>query len=299
MDEGNLTQRAASRPGNPAGFRWSEHRAAQAGLIITIVPIALAALRLYVVSGGDDVVLKSLASTLSIQALILGTYLVTLPIIFMAASWMAVEWLGRSDERHPLAIKAWAMLTILSVSALLLPVGFAIIGIVPMIARLIRAHGSRTRVAGVQAASARREPRKKRRTPRRPGLARRVYLAVSAGPVVAFWAVALIFIFGAGMWLPSQAVLLKGRSYPAVAYVLNQADGQTTLLFKDPAVVRTVATADIEARVACVAASSPPSWLIKPTYVYVLPTSLNIPDPLECDEIIDHWPSNPAAPVPD
>lgn len=298
MDEEDAAQRPTSPPDAPGGFRWSEHRAAQMGLIVTIAPIGIAALRLYVVSGGDDVILKSLAATLSIQAMILGTYLVMLPVIVVAASWMAADWVVGSDANLSPAIKIFAMLSLLTASALLIPPPFLVLYLLSVMFFLFRVR--RSSFEGSRHwAVLRRNSCEAHRDPRRPRAVREIGPVATVTPYILMWVLALIFIFGTGMWLPAQAVLLRGQSYPSTAYVLNQSDGQTTLLFKDPATVRTVPTAEIEARPTCLAANVPPRWLITPTYVFMLPTTLSLQEQRECVEIIKNWPSNPAAPLKD
>ncbi|SCE65573.1 hypothetical protein GA0074696_0045 [Micromonospora purpureochromogenes] len=275
---------------------WSEHRVAQLALALTLIPAVVAAVRVYVVSNGDEVVLKSVAASLNVQALMLGTYLPVLPMILIVAGFTALSRSGtqlreRFGDSQALTMIYGTMLVGLLLLDLIYAIAIAVLFLLELNAlrrRWIRAN--RERGAGQEGQEDREAWRKRIRNDLKGLL---FQIEGPGGRRAALLAIGLLLVMWEGMWLPANVIGLKGKAWPETAFIIGQTDELTTLLYEDSAAVRTVPTADVVTRIPCGTFIKLSEALGRPVYTYFFPLTVKPKPQPRCDEIVEKWPGRP------
>lgn len=206
-----------------------------------LVPVALAAIRVLVVSGGNPELLKALVVGLDVTDLVLATLLPVLPVILF---WVWIWWIftpyahrygpEEPDWHHYLSIAPMVLVVaVLPLDGLLINIGVLA---VLFVFRYFRNRG-----------------RGKRSVPARVDL---------SGWVVLIGLNAIVY--ANSMWLPSENIDVDTQK-PVKAYVLSSDVRWTTYLVEDGP-IRTVASASVKDREVC---ADPLEWHDEPLWSFL------------------------------
>ena len=220
----------------------TEHKRSRfdAALLIALVPVAGAAVRIWMYSGGDVAVFLVLLRTLNIPAVLIGTCLLVAPGLFLLAlvillsDWKARDWAKDWLTRHRWiapALSVTFILLLYTVSwTILIPLG--VLGILTVAYFIIRRFWPWGKKHITDNAIAERGNR--------------------SGPdsiITVIGVLVLFLIAPTNMWLPLEKVGIT-KADDQVAYVLESTAEWTTLLSPDR-MVKVIATSDVESRSVC------------------------------------------------
>ncbi len=227
-------------------MRTKRPRWLDVSVAIAVLPIAVAALRILLYSGGDPVLMKVLVDTLDIPTLILGTLLPLLPALL----WLPLQplILDASLARQLLGGKSRTLWIIL---VLVLVLIYLLIGPWPSTIEMLRncVIGAATGAAIAYCWYVFKE----RRAGHRWLTALRVRLGWGVAPpvgrpihvlIIPLVVLAAVFAMPLGMWLPLERVTTG--STPVLAYVLQNENDWATLMEEDKTVLRVPATSITE-----------------------------------------------------
>ena len=219
-----------------------EHRRSRfdVALLIALVPVAGAAVRIWMYSGGDVAVFLVLLRTLNIPAVLIGTCLLIVPgllllaLVILLSDWKARDWTKNWLTSHRWIAPAFPIIFFLllyTVSwTILIPLG--VLGVLTAAYFLTRRFWPWGKKHITDIAIAEREDRN------------------SPASIITVIGVLVIFLITpTNMWLPLEKVGIT-KADDQVAYVLESTAEWTTLLSPDRK-VEVIATSDIESRSVC------------------------------------------------
>lgn len=206
----------------------------QVGVALGLVPLVLAGIRILVVSDGNQATFLMLIRTLNLQALLLATYLPTLPTFGVVLCGAAIVYrsslYGDRDQQHLRRRLATRMLpvvvlcslfTAVAVEAIVLQiiaiVVYGLIGYSPAgLWEQAERYRARRRIASVLAWL---------------GLSRWLDLQALGLVLIAIFPVLWAITFA--MWLPANVVQFKDPNRERVGWVLEDEGGRITALWRD------------------------------------------------------------------
>lgn len=241
------TAEDAPKPEKAARSRWLD-----VGVLVAVLPVAMAALRIVLFSGGDPVLMRVLVETLDVPTLLLGTLLPLLPILF----WLALQPLimdaplTRQLIQRNAPNRNWWLVLVIA-----LPVLYLLLGPWPNTLETILwlcgafALGALTVWAlGVWLWRRAGHPWGKSLRSARVTLASNPVGSVAHVLLVPALLVVFIFAMPKAFWLPLESITADGSGL--TGYVLQSEDGWTTVMTEDRAIERYPAAA-VTSRTVC------------------------------------------------
>ncbi|MGW1059293.1 hypothetical protein [Micromonospora rubida] len=253
-----------------------DHRIAYISLTVTLAPLFMAAVRIYVVAGGNVSVIKTLGATLNIQSLILGTYLGILPVIFLMTAVgfyiasLSAEMAGRDKKKRVYLGGAIILLAFgvtlqpprTSVEILIFVTAGTLLGHAGSLTGRVVARRSIAKAAlktkripllGIspqRAVEAGYRPSRRERRFTKRGIAQLKFLVYTAQAVFALFALVQI-LFAPGMWLPTESIGIRSQKTAIIGYVLEEKDDRITILRRDGLGIEHLKADDIVSRQVC------------------------------------------------
>lgn len=203
--------------------------------VLSMLAVTIAALRVLVVSGGDEATLRALLATLDVKTVMLATLVPLLPlVVFYVCAYVEVSfWRGRWRTDS-------AVIRILRVVNPVIAIG--VLALIPWLSMLILAT-----VVVVLAAGHWGVNRVRVRRGRDKHRAERYWNAVIGLQVLAL----LVTLFiSRSMWLAPQVLVVRGQP-PQIVYVLEKDTRQLTVLVHDTTRVLTIERDEVESLAFC------------------------------------------------
>jgi hypothetical protein len=220
--------------------------------VLTLTPLLLAVVRLYIFSRGDPETVTALLVNLNLISFIASSLVAFLPYGLLAvAAWFAFRPILNvesfiTDAKPAMLRGSWRVAGVVALTLLGLPFGSPVAGIVVLITGATVAAGVialRQQVLNrVKECDESTNLREATRGPR--WIAR----AVVAYTLTAYALVAVVFLFGIGY--PTELVRVREESNLSVGYVLSVDDVSLTLAYAKGG-IRRIPSSDVEERILC------------------------------------------------
>jgi hypothetical protein len=225
----------AGRVSSPKNQRFSFDIA----LVIAVVPVAGAAVRIWMYSGGDISLFLVLLRTLNVPAVLIGTCVLMIPpLLIVLLVSMLTDRAARSRITGWLAQNPWA-------TGVMLPIVFVVAAYTIDWRILVFVAGISTAALAIYAI---RSVAKRRRA--KSGPVRAVRRVRGADPIAVLLSVLAVFLVTPGnMWLPLETLSIEGDE-ARVGFVLESTAEWTTILTEERE-VQIVATSTLESRSVC------------------------------------------------
>ncbi|TQJ30132.1 hypothetical protein [Microbacterium sp. SLBN-146] len=239
------------RESDPAQAKVARSRWLDVGVLVAVLPVAMAALRIVLYSGGDPVLMRVLIETLDVPTLLLGTLLPLLPLLF----WLALQPLitdaplTRQLLRRTAPNRNWWLVLIIA-----LPLLYVLVGPWPDTIETILWFGGALALGALTVWGVGVFRWRRAGHPWRTAL--RVRVTIASQPLgsvthlllVSVVLIVVIFAMPRGFWLPLESITADGADL--TGYVLQSEDGWTTVMTEGRAIERFPA-ASVTSRTVC------------------------------------------------